>query len=278
LLDALPIAEMTDTIMAGNHDLANRVGKATSFEVLREIIGEKALMPDFDEGLGFSTVIGQTLFCFAPHALTQTAYEAMIEDLRVEASGFQGYRVLCLHCNWNMEPEKISDSTLNLTPELACALLADFHTILLGHIHNSEDVYEGRLKLIGSVYPTAFDNMTNKRALLYDADTGVFEDKLTWDAAKNHFAGQASEAPDACQYYDLTDDLPVGESQKLVVRLFKEGAFGVRLRKPDGVEIQEGLTAEEFSRLPEVIAKDLEIEKPHLVGLWNEIQTNVTGS
>jgi DNA repair exonuclease SbcCD nuclease subunit len=271
LLDSLPVVELTESVMAGNHDIANRLSKATSFEVLSEIAGEKVMLTGPD-GLGFTTVVGQTLFCFAPHAMTQAAYETMIEDLRVEAAGFQGYRVLCLHCNWNMDPERLSEGTLNLTPDLACALLADFHYILVGHVHTPEDVYDGRLKLIGSVYPTAFDNMESKRALLYDADIGEFKDVCTWSADRC-YVGPASLVPGpARQYYDLLDDLPAGESQKLVVDLFKAGAFGVRLRKPEG-GVDEGLelSTEQFHRLPETIEAELATDRPHLVPLWTEL-------
>jgi DNA repair exonuclease SbcCD nuclease subunit len=270
LLDSLPIAELTDIILAGNHDLSNRLGKATSFEVLREVVGE-------DTVLMFSTsrVIGNTLFCFAPHVLTQELYEEAIENLRVEASQFNGYRVLCLHCNWDMDPERISEGTLNLTPELACALLRDFHTILVGHVHTQQEIYGGRLKLIGSVYPTAFDNLESKQALLYDTETGEFEDITTWSVDRG-YVGPASDVDDLLgpikQYYDLTDDLPAGESQKLAVDLFRAGTFGVRLRKPDGGEAEElEISTEQFHRLPQVIGEELAKERPHLVPLWEEL-------
>lgn len=272
LLDSLPIVAMTDVIMAGNHDLSNRVGKATSFAVLKEIAGDKVLIADQELNQGFSAVSGSTVFCFAPHAITQAGYVAMIEDLVKEAAAFPGYRILCLHCNWDMDPERLSDSTLNLTPEFACELLATFHTILIGHVHTPQEIYGGRVKLIGSVFPTAFDNLDSKRALVYDTETGEFTDFVTWDAEASYYCGPASECPpDLKQYYELFDDLPAGESQKIVVDLFKEGAFGVKLTKKVSAEELQAVSVAQLLRLPETIATELQQHRPHLVPLWEEI-------
>lgn len=272
IIDSLPIAEQSDLILAGNHDLANRVGKATSFSVLSEIVGQKTLIADYHENTGFSIELGSSLFCFAPHSLTQDGYMAMIADLVKEASDFNGYRVLCLHCNWDMAPDRISESTLNLTPEYACELLATFHTILIGHVHTPQDIYSGRVKLIGSIFPTAFDNMESKRALVYDTETGEFDEIITWDGQESYFCGPASGVPDkVVQYYELIDDLPAGEAQKLVVELFKAGAFGVRLLKPDVATEQQVVSVAQLTKLNETIALELNENRPHLVPLWEEI-------
>jgi hypothetical protein len=118
--------------------------------------------------------------------------------------------------------------------------------------------------------------MESKRALLYNADTGEFKDVMTWDAYVSYYYGPASDVIETPlplkQYYELMDDLPAGESQKLVVDLFKEGAFGVRLRKPEGGADEEpNISVEAFHRLPQVIGEELAKERPHLVPLWAEL-------
>lgn len=272
ILDSLPITERTDFIMAGNHDLSNRDGKATSFSILAEIVGQKALIADYKDNVGFSVELGNTLFCFAPHTLTQAAYESMLEDLRLEAAKFAGYRVLVAHCNYNMSQALLSDSTLNLTQELAYSLLADFHTIAIGHQHTPMDLCDGRIKIIGSYQPTAFDNLSDKRCLIYDTETGAFSEQTTW-SANRCYVGPASEVPhDPRQYYDLLDDLEPGEAQKLATDLFKAGAFGVRLRRPEATEAEKReVSVQEFHRLPETVAKELQESRPHLVPLWEEV-------
>jgi DNA repair exonuclease SbcCD nuclease subunit len=273
ILDSLPIAHLSDAILCGNHDAVNRSGRATSFHLLAEMV-PGTLSADYHENLGFSVEVGSTMFCFAPHVLTQAAYEGMIEDLRQEASKFPGYRVLCLHCNWDMDPERISESTLNLTPELTYRLLSDFHHILLGHVHTPQEIYEGRVKIIGSVFPTAFDNMENKRCLIYDTETGVFSEQQTWTLDR-YYSGPASLAPGGLmQYYDLLDDLPPGEAQKLATDLFRAGAFGVRLRRPEEEEEKgerKEVSVAAFHRLPETISQELQESRPHLVPLWDEV-------
>jgi DNA repair exonuclease SbcCD nuclease subunit len=275
ILDSLPIAERTDFIMAGNHDLSNRDGKATSFSILAEIVGQKALIADYKDNIGFSAEIGSTLFCFAPHVLTQAAYEAMIEDLRLEAAKFAGYRVLIAHCNYNMNQALLSESTLNLSQELAYNLLADFHYIAIGHQHTPMDLCEGRIKIIGSYQPTAFDNMESKRALVFDTETGLFEDLQTWGAEQHYYSGLASDTPtDFRQYCDLLlDDMNPGEAQKLATDLFRAGAFGVRLRRPEEEEKGERkeVSVAAFHRLPETISQELQESRPHLVPLWEEV-------
>ena len=272
ILDSLPIANDTDVILCGNHDAVNRMGLATSFSLLSEIVGPKALIADFAENVGFSVDVGSSTFYFAPHTLNQVSYEAMIADLAKDAAKFQGYRVLCLHCNWDMDPERLSESTLNLTPELACELLATFHTILIGHVHTSQEIYGGRVKLIGSTFPTAFDNMDTKRALVYDTESGEFTNLTTWDAYENYYYGPASEVPpNVRQYYELMDDLPVGEAQKVVVDLFKAGAFGVKLVKPTSAIEDKKVSVAQLMRLPETIAAELKEHRPHLIPLWEEI-------
>jgi len=271
IIDSLPIANLTDGILCGNHDAVNRAGRATSFHLLAEMVNG-TMSADPESGLGYSVVVGSSMFCFAPHTMTQAAYEVMIEDLRQEARTFPGYRVLCLHCNWNMDPDRINESTLNLTPELACSLLGDFHFALLGHLHTPQEIYDGRIKVIGSVFPTAFDNMDNKRCLIFDTETGIFSEQPTWTLDR-YYEGPASLIPSAIlQYYDLLDDLEPGEAQKLATDLFKAGAFGVRLRRPEATEAEKReVSVQEFHRLPETVAKELQESRPHLVPLWEEV-------
>jgi len=271
IIDSLPIANLTDGILCGNHDAVNRAGRATAFHLLAEMV-PGTMSADFAENMGFSVEVGSTMFCFAPHVLTQAAYEAMIEDLRQEASKFPGYRVLCLHCNWDMDPERISESTLNLTQELAYSLLADFHTVVIGHQHTPEDLCDGRIKIIGSVFPTAFDNLSDKRCLIYDTETGVFSEQPTWTLDR-FYEGPASLVPGGLmQYYDLLDDMPPGEAQKLATDLFKAGAFGVRLRRPEEEKGErKEVSVAAFHRLPETISQELQESRPHLVPLWEEV-------
>lgn len=278
ILGAMDIARQTDVILAGNHDIPNRAGKASSLKLLEEVFPGKVLIADPEAPEGFSSKVEGTLLCFAPHAMTQEAYDAIIADLVEEADQHSGTRILCLHCNYNLPEAFVSENVLNLTEAAALSLLAHFHYILIGHVHTAEDHFEGRLKLIGSVFPTAFDNLDRKRALFYDTETFTFREFVTWDPEHHLFTGNASAVsagpmnPDL-EYFDLFNDLPPGEAQKLVVHLFKEGAFGVRLRQPEVEEqAQPEITSAHFEQLPNVIEAELHREKPKLYPIWKELR------
>lgn len=274
----IALAQKTSIILAGNHDIPNREGKLSSLELVREVLPNIPMIADKQENDGFITDVGGTSFFFAPHALTQADYDQMIEGLRVEAAKAPKYRVLCLHCNYDLPEQFLNDSTLNLTKDQALELLRDFHYILIGHVHTPADYFEGRLKLVGSVFPTAFDNLEDKRALVYDTETGTFDQILTWPAVENLLScpasmlAQTAAGTALAQYFDLQDDLPPGQTQKLAIDLFKAGAFGVRISSTKAVqEEQPSFSAAQFERLPASIERELLEARPHLYELWKEM-------
>lgn len=260
ILDALPIAQQTEVIMAGNHDVPNRAGAASSLAVIDEIeCGKVCFEPTWRE-------LGRSKFFFAPHQITQGRYDGSIEYLRQEASSFDGYRILCLHCSYN-SPFDLPESSLNLTEAQAIDLFSTFHYILIGHEHRMADHFDGRLKIVGSVYPTAFDELdVTHRVLEYDIHQGTFRDRiievLSWSS-------EASLVKPGMHYYDLIDDLEPGLTQKLAVKLFQDGAFGVRIR-PRAVGEVEKPEFRKLRSLPEAILEDLQQQSPGLVELWKE--------
>jgi DNA repair exonuclease SbcCD nuclease subunit len=247
------------------------------------VLPDPILIVDKQENDGYITDLGNTSFFFAPHCLSQQGYDTMIEGLRQEAEACNKYRVLCLHCNYNLSEHIVSETSLNLSEERAIELLGTFHYILVGHIHTGADYFDGRLKVVGSVFPTAFDNLDDKRALLYDTETGQFTDLLLWTKLLESVECPASlvhlsdATPVEIQYFDLEDDLPAGEAQKLAVNLLKNGAFGVRVRPK---KLEESAPATEisisqFGRLPETISQEIQSEKPHLFALWTELRSGL---
>lgn len=276
ILSAMKSAQETDLIMAGNHDVPNRAERESSLRVLQEMFPNKILIAGQETGKTFSTVVDNTLFCFVPHALTDVDHQAAISEVCEEAEQHNGHRVLCLHCNWDFPEERRTAETLNLTKERAYELLGFFHYILIGHVHTPADYYEGRVKVIGSVFPTGFDNLENKRTLIYNTSDGTFSEMESWNNERM-FSGLASGVShtggDALEYYDLEDDLPPGEAQRLVGKLFKGGAYGVRLRRPQGEEQEQAprFTAGQFSKLSESVGAELKENHPRLYELWVEL-------
>jgi DNA repair exonuclease SbcCD nuclease subunit len=283
IISASKVAQLTDVILAGNHDIHNREGRESSLTLLDHFVPGKIVRNGANETEGFVLPLENVSLFMAPHALTQAAYDAVIDDLAEQANQTEGYRILCLHCNWNLPEPFLTETSLNLSYERAYGLLSTFHFILLGHVHTPLDVAEldGRVKVIGSVFPTAFDNMTDKRALVFDTDTGTFEDVVTWKAESGYAAKTPAEALSSTmrfEYYDLEETDNPGEAQKAAVALFEDGAYFVRVRskeqKAADPERPQGQEAD-LSQLKVLVEDMLQEKFPDLLPLWIEISKEV---
>jgi DNA repair exonuclease SbcCD nuclease subunit len=268
IIQGLHIVSQLDYVLAGNHDIPNRADRESSLYLLDEAIPGRVILANFTLEIGNSEIY------MVPHSLTDEQFQKDLNQAAEEANHSNKYRVLVLHCNYNLPSAFGTDATLNLTEAQAMRLLGTFHHILIGHHHTAADYFEGRLKLIGSTFPTAFDNLDRKRALEYDTETGLFEDIVLWDPAGGVLTGTASSAGyfENCLFYDLVDDLPIGEAQKLAATLFKAGALGVRITKPaEADQAKPKVETHHFDRLPETIGAELKADRPHLVSLWDEM-------
>lgn len=284
IIKAAKVAKWTDVILAGNHDLHNREGRESSLTLLDHFMPGKVVRNGMQETEGFVVPLENASLFMAPHAINQASYDAVIDDLAKQADSADGYRILCLHCNWNLPEHFLNETTLNLSYQRAFELLSKFHYILIGHVHTPLDVAEldGRVKIVGSVFPTAFDNMTDKRTLVFDTDTGQFEEAGSWKASESYFSGtpaQVLEAAKFYEYYDLEESETLGEAQRLAVELFKAGAFFVRIRSKDqkeepGKELQTSEVGD-LTQLKDLVETMLQDKFPHLLPVWVEISKEV---
>ena len=268
ILRGVKIAEQTTHLMAGNHDHPNREGAASSLQVLKELFPERVILEP-------RTVrIGKTLFCFAPHQMTQELYDASIKELEGEAGPFGGFRILCLHCSYD-SPFELPESALNLTEARARELLSTFHQIWIGHEHKARDIFDGRIRVIGSLFPTSFEELGKgeHRYLWYNTETGDTVSEYVDPAYLKLPASACRALPThTVHYYELEDDLPHGEAQRLVVDLFNAGAFAVKLRQKALQELPkaEAVSQESILSLPGIIRGALQQENPALVSLWDD--------
>ena len=264
---ALKAARLTDVILAGNHDIKNNVESVSSLHLVNEIHGN-VLFNDLGNPSFKLMAAREWGLYFIPHVLSQADFETALAAAEKEAGGHQC--ILILHCNYNV-PVEMSDISLVLSRERAAKLLETFQQIWIGHEHNQKDDFGGRLKLIGSWRPTAFDNLTDKRVLRFDTETGETVSETVWAAQDWAYIGPASNAfafPGR-QYYDLTDNMEKGEIQKVAVKLLRNGAFGVRIKGfSSAIETRSEMSHVDL--LPEVILKDLQDNRPALVDLYKE--------
>jgi hypothetical protein len=274
ILESLPIALATDFILTGNHDISNRVGQHSSLALLQEISEAVQMRPPNEPHISRFSV-GNTAFFGCHHVLTQELFEQQLDLAEQGAKTSTSTKVLLLHCNYDLSFEQGS-ATLNLTRERAYQLLHHFHYIFLGHEHTHRTDFDGRLCVIGSWRPTAFDNLDDKFVIEFDTDTATYEKRLVWDSGEQVYRGPVSgvsEAPGR-QYYLLDDDTDdPGAAQKAVVELFEDGAFGVKLNlgKNRELGLSEDAEVPSLETLPAQIQSDLSSTKPHLLPYWDRL-------
>jgi DNA repair exonuclease SbcCD nuclease subunit len=254
LLESLHYAEAFDFILAGNHDLSNRQSAKSSLEVVDRVLQNGV----FEALVSDSEAVSMR---FVPHCLTQDLFEHQLDQLCPEA----GKRnLLFLHCNYDISFEQ-DYASLNLSASRAAQLLKKFDHIFIGHVHAPSDHFDDRLHIVGSHFPTAFDNLTDKRHMVYDSDTNTVKSIWHWKAQEHVYTGPADQAPDGKQFYDFTSVC----DPKLVNKLFKQGAFGVRV--PCKASQRQALKIEAFERLPDAIARELREKDRDLFELWTEM-------
>ena len=254
LLDSLQYAARFKFILAGNHDLSNRVSAKSSLEVVNRVLDNVVFDIEVYQMAGVATH-------FVSHCLTQDLFEHSLAQLLARENT---RNLLFLHCNYDI-PFEQDYASLNLSAQRAEQLLEKFDHIFIGHVHTPSDHFDNRLHVVGSHFPTAFDNLTDKRHLVYDSATNTVESIWHWKADEHVYVGMPDSAPDGKQFYDFTSPC----DPKLVVKLFKQGAFGVRV--PCKVLQRQGVKVETFERLPDVIARELREKDPDLFELWTEL-------
>lgn len=278
------LAEATSYVLAGNHDIAGREDRLSSFQLLADLLTpgndtrqRKLIYSNYGETKAYPVVVGASLLVFVPHTATSELFEEALQKAEAEArsNSWCTYKVLCLHCNYDLGEGLVkSNTTLNLTQERAYRLLSHFHRVLIGHEHAArQDPNTDRIQLLGSTHPTSLADVSDKWYWLYDTNTGELTRHLLWSAEEHSYAGPLSQLPDReFQFYDLSDDLPPGAGTRLVNKLFaSQTTLAVRLRSKDRqITADAPASAEDFGSLPDIIEQELAKSEPRLLALFRE--------
>ncbi len=262
IIEAMEYADKFDAILAGNHDHSQRADTKSSLDVIASANLERGAVTS-------APFFGKNLY-LVPHCLSQELFMAALDDAQQRAARAEPNvpRLLVTHCSYDLSFE-LSTSALNLTRERAEHLLRDFDYVLLGHEHVAREDFDGRLQVIGSHFPTAFDNLTDKRHLVYDTEARRMASVCHWRAGEHVYVGPGCDAPTGMQYYDLTDN----SDPKLPVHLFKAGALGVRV--PSSAA-QQTFVHQDLPRLDLAAQIRGELaEKPELLALFDELMEGV---
>lgn len=273
ILQGYDVMRFTDVVLAGNHDVVPRAEKCSSLELLQKFTTGVARLPYGDCG-HLVYEIGNTDLFLVPHTATQDLFEKSLEEAANAAEKSERWKILCLHCNYNLGHET-TETTLNLSEERALELLSSFHKILIGHEHNSRQFFDGRLTLLGNIHPTGFADISDKYVWIYDDTIGELDTIKVWDEESNFWSGKASQFPEDGQYQfiDLEDDLPPGKAAALASKLFKTDTYAVKLsRKEMDVSSELALETDQFGKLPDLIEADLENNNPTLLPTFKEMR------
>lgn len=278
---AMGLVQHTEIVLSGNHDISNRKDKVSSLELLRGVYGDKMLIGNWGEPSVFQFTLENTLFVFIPHVANQGLFETALQEAQeLAAASTSQWKVLCVHCNYNLTFDNVQDTSLNLTSTAADLLLKDFHFIFSGHEHVPADHHGGRVLIVGNPYPTSFSDISDKRVLIYDSETGEVTSQHTLSGDRMLWKGKLSELPEGVEakFLDLEDDLPRGDGFRAVTKLYKTSdVFAIRLKAPKAEEKDTTVaTIETMESLPAVVGKDLQENRPGLLSLWNELLEEVS--
>jgi len=267
----LEIAGYTDFILAGNHDVKNNVESVSSLDIVNKVHGNVL----FSHPAGYHQIdIEDWEFVFVPHVMSQKRFIEILGHL-AHGNVVSNKSILILHCNYDTLCSE-DDIHLTLTRSLTENLLTKFRYIFIGHEHTAKEDFDGRLKLIGSFRPTAFDNLDEKSVVVFDTETGAVARKVVWEPSV--YVGPASSAAlePGKQYYDIEDDLEVGSVQSLAVSLMSKGAFGVRIRNTTQNKDLEEIDYKSIEFLPEVVINDIQKHEPDLLDTYNTLLKSIT--
>ena len=289
ILQGVHVADATDVILAGNHDLVNQADKMGSLQLIEEMYSDNdectiVLPEQFSQPYNrsyFITPSGLDLLLI-PHVGSQDLFDLSLENAHdhAKANRRSGQTtVLVLHCNYDLSPERTTDTTLNLTSDVAKYLLEAYDYILLGHEHMPAEHFDGRLIIIGNVFPTGMGDISDKRILCYHPD-GRFESQTIWEAASGYQEFDHRQVPEATQanFVRITGEIEAGhmlELTRAVASMWRRSPdlYCVKLdvtmpgisSSPDTKSVQESLT-----QLPDLIRKELE-SNTELLSLWDRM-------
>lgn len=171
------IVERCDYVLAGNHDLPNRVGGNSSLELIASIgnLDQKIISAPISESRVFNTEIDGASLTLIPHHTSQELFDNALEQA-------DGGDILCLHCNVNNGFVVENNAALNITTEQLEKLLDVYKYILIGHEHNYKEMFDGRVKILGNTHPTSFSDVSNKYIHHYDPKSDTWEQEEIWSA------------------------------------------------------------------------------------------------
>ena len=216
---AYQVLESITGCLTGNHDIENRTDSLGTLQLLRDITSEGVIINESPNTPAL--VVKETdaaQWVFIPHVLTQEIFCASLE-LALNHPQVEGMRkILCLHCNVNVPGYAAptdTGSSLYLTEEWQDKLLEKYSRIFVGHEHPPRTYRQGKLQVLGNVFPLAFGEIADRYAYLYDDRADKLEAFKIFDAEKEFLSISVSD------FLDVEGDYPSSASMVEIVGTIK---------------------------------------------------------
>lgn len=281
------VMKETSIVLAGNHDLVNQDGKVGSLQMLdhafEKLEGKRRCeYGEFGKPYSFGTFFEKEKAFVAgvPHVGLQEVFEQSLEEAmtRTRNDATEGYtKFLLLHCNFDMSPERLTETSLNLTGSNAQRLLEVFDYIILGHEHAPANHFGGRLVILGNTHPTGFADISDKRVAMFDGERLTFTPIWNTEVGYEEFSYMDIPKSTDASFVKITGQIQAGDMLELtrtVNRLWKKSQFlycvKIDVSLPS-LEIGDGeAAAKKLSQLPTVVREELK-DRPDLRALWDEL-------
>lgn len=138
------------TLIAGNHDWNPRAGRVSSFHLLAHFLRAKlgSSLEVIDHTSGFSRVLSDHKVWAIPHMPNQDLFDLELKKALDTTGDF-----LLLHANYDNNFAAEADHSLNVSAEVADALIQKGWTLIFGHEHQPK-LHRG-LVIPGNQVPTS---------------------------------------------------------------------------------------------------------------------------
>jgi DNA repair exonuclease SbcCD nuclease subunit len=203
----LEIVQHVDICLIGNHDFSQRSNAKSALEFCFEV--EERKWDDPAKASVCSLPAEGFFVQYINHKMTQTLFDESIDKVRAVGG------LLLLHCNYNSDFAS-DEASLNLTEAQAELLLGKVDKIFIGHAHQPDSYFSGRLILTGNIHPTSFSDISDKYIYRVDSEMNVTKE-LVWDMKRNHlkFDYKSLLEPIHLEGYEFLEITGVAERSEL---------------------------------------------------------------
>jgi Calcineurin-like phosphoesterase len=144
----------------GNHDLSKDSSRLGTVAFVAALLGMKH--PDQFQMVSEPTMLEGGVYV-VPHLPNQELFDLALSRVP------EGEIYILLHCNYDNKFAMQSDGSLNLCRDEAKRLIKGGGTVILGHEHQQNEAFGGKLVVVGNQFPSSISDCLGsggKRALV----------------------------------------------------------------------------------------------------------------